>query len=469
MSGPNEAVAGAGDGAGGAFAGSSERVPMLRRGRSTAIADVALVFLFMSLLIDGFPPGAAVLREFGSRPTDFLLLAAWMILIAGRLMKGRAMGVGLKESYLLVAVLAGAPLLNLPVALMQSDVATRLTIVDWTKQFGMLGWGLTSYYIWKRIVAGMDPRRYCALMCFGAVLSVLAFFGNYFDRSGTVVAFLDLFRLKRDLRPSSFATEPSLYGAWVAFIWPLVLYYAVAGGRALGRLAARFFLVAAVASALMSNARTFVVVLLLQFVYLCYWAIQRQRGWGGRVRSLLLALCVTTTAALVLASRLMTVVDVSGNESDVTRFGDTVTGINVALAHPLAGVGIGEFGNFFAQYAPAFALNSVEVDKNVTGEAEFRASTFNMFVRLCVEFGIPLGIAFTIAILRPIFKAPKNTPNERFVLYAALSAVGGAGFWLSQDTYGYEPGILALAVLSASLAGMMRISRRGGSAAARGV
>jgi hypothetical protein len=460
MSGPVEAVAGGGGNSDVTAIAAGVHAPARRRTGGSAIVDAALVFLFMSLLIDGFPAGAALLREFGSRPTDFLLIPAWLLLIARRLMRGQQLGMEVKESYLLVAIFVGAPLLNLPVALMQSDVGTRLTLIDWTKQFGMLAWGLTSYYIWRAIVVGMEPERYCALMSIGAVLPVLTFFLQYVDRSGSVAAFLDYIRMKRDPRPSSLATEPALYGAWIAFLWPLVLYYARAGGRALGRLAAYFLLLAAVVSALMSNARTFIVILLLQLIYFCYWALDRQRGWGARIRTLLLALCITIAAALALASRVMTVIDISSNGSDVTRFGDTVTGINVSLAHPLVGVGIGEFGNFFAQYAPAFALSSVEVDKNVVGDAEYRASTFNLFVRLCVEFGIPLGVFFTVIVVRPIFRAPKGNLGERFILYAAWSAVGGAGFWLSQDTYGYEPGILAMAVLTASLAGMMRHSGR---------
>ena len=467
MNSANEAVAGAGGVVGGAVAGASYRTQARQPARGTTFANIALVLLLMSLLIDGLPAGAAVLREFGARLANFLLVIAWMTLIVRRLSGGRALGVKWHEAYLLVAVLAGAPLLNLPVALMQSPVGAHLALVDWMKQFLMLGWALVSFCIWKRIVAGMDPRRYCALIAISALLPVLAFILEYIDRSGTTVAVLDIFRMKRDVRPSSLATEPSIYGAYIAFIWPLLLYYSLAGGRVLGRLAARIFLVVALVTALMSGARTFAVVLLLQLLYFFYWAIERQRGWGARIRSLLLAVCFTAAAVLVLAARLMSVVDIARNESDITRIGDTVTGINVAVAHPLVGVGIGEFGNFFAQYAPAFALRSIEVEKDIAGSAEYRASTFNMFVRLSVEFGIPLGVTFAYLVLRPIIKAPKWTTGERFVLYAALSAVGGVGFWMSQDTYGYQPAILSLAVLSVCATGMMRTGVRSRAAAVR--
>lgn len=459
MSGSNEAVVGPADDGGGAVAAARHGGRVLRRVRGVTIADVAIGFLLTSLVIDGFPAGAAVLREFGARPANFLLVIACLVLIARRVMKGRALALEARESYLLVAILVGAPLLNLPVALLQSAVGAHVALVDWMKQFLMLGWGVISYCIWKRIVAEMDSRRYCALIAISAVVPVLAYVVNYFDRSGTFDPVLYFFRLGHNSRPSGLATEPSIYGAWVTFIWPLVLYCGMKGGRALARLAARVLVTVAVITAVMSAARTFAVVLVLQLVYFCFWAIQRQRGWGSRIRTLLLALCITTAVGLGLASRLMTVADIAHDESDITRIGDTVTGINVSLAHPVAGVGIGEFGNFFAQYAPDFALRSVEVENFIAGEAEYRASTFNMFVRLCVEFGIPLGLAFTALILRPVVRAPKLAMGEPFVLYAALSAVGGIGFWLSQDQYGYQPGILSLAVLSMTLAGVMRTPR----------
>jgi hypothetical protein len=456
MSGSTEAFAGAGDDAG--VAADGYGAPTVKPMRGFTVRDAAMAFLFTTLLIDGFPLGADLLREFGARPTNFLLAIAWMAMIARRVMKGRAVGLERHESYLLVAVFVGAPLLNLPVAFMQSTIGTGLTLLDWAKQFPMLAWGLMSYFIWKRIIAGMGQRHYCALLCVSAVVPFLAYFVQWVTTSGPLIDFLNLFRIGANDRLASLATEPALYGAWIAFIWPLMLYYSLTGQRALGRLGARIFLLLAIGSAVLSNARTFVVILLLQLVYVCYWATQRRHGWGTRVRSLLLALCVTVAAAVVLAGRLFTIIDLANSRSDVTRFGDTITGINVAVAHPWVGVGIGEFGNFFAQYAPEFALSSVEVAKNVVGDSKYRASTFNMFVRLCVEFGIPLGIALSIFILRPIFAAPKANPGERFVLYAALSAVGGAGFWLSQDPYGYQPAILAMAVLTMSMARVKRNS-----------
>ena len=44
------------------------------RDRKSLVLYVALTILFSTLVTDGFPAGIAVLREFGSRLTNFILL-----------------------------------------------------------------------------------------------------------------------------------------------------------------------------------------------------------------------------------------------------------------------------------------------------------------------------------------------------------------------------------------------------------
>jgi hypothetical protein len=332
-------------------------------------------------------------------------------------------------------------------------------LVDWIKQYLMLLWGVLSFFIWRGTFGGFGARRYCALASATAVVPVVLFFLEYLDPSTTVTSVLAVFRLKFDPRTSSLATEPSIYAAWISVMWPLVFYGARNATRALHRVAAASVLAMMVFSAYLSNARTFAVIMVLQLIYVGYWAIRRRQSWRSRVRSFLIILCVAAVIVVVLLSSLLSLVTATGNGSDmsdVARFAYTVTGINVAIAHPLVGVGIGQFSNVFAQFVPAFAAVSDEVMTHVSGAALYRASTFNLFVRLFVEFGIPLGTIFAVIIVRPIIRAPKSKIADPFVIYAALSAVGGIGFWLSQDAYGYQPAILALAVLSLVLEGSMR-------------
>ena len=65
----------------------------------------------------------------------------------------------------------------------------------------------------------------------------------------------------------------------------------------------------------------------------------------------------------------------------------TPCAVKVSLDHPLLGIGIGQFKYFFGAYIPDFARSSGEIATYATGIAEFRTSTFNLFVRLMCEFG----------------------------------------------------------------------------------
>jgi hypothetical protein len=422
--------------------------PRLADVRAGVGAYIGLVVLFATLVIDGFPVGEAALHEFGARLTNFLLLIVALAMMLRRLMKRQATSFNVREMYLLLAVFVAVPVFNLPVALLQSQVGAQAALIDWLKQYLMLCWGVVSFFLWRALLRDLEPRRYCDLMCVAAVLPVLFFYLEFVDATGTVRAILTAIKASRNARPSGLATEPSIYSAWISFVWPLILYSARNSRPALARVSAAGLLAVMMASAYLSNARTVAVVFMIQLIYLAYWALRKRRAWGARLRTLLAVLCAAAVGVVILFARLMTVVDVASNASDIARMGYTVTGINVFLAHPIIGIGVGEFGNFFAQYVPTFALASGEVMEYVTGTAGSRASTFNLFVRFLCEFGAPVGIIFSYLVLRPVLTAARALSRDTALLYASLSAVGGIGFWLSQDQYGYQPGIVALAVVS---------------------
>jgi hypothetical protein len=350
--------------------------------------------------------------------------------------------------YLLIVIFVAIPVFNIPVTLFQSQVGATAALADWIKQYLMLCWGVVSFFLWRTLLRDVEPKRYCELTCVAAILPVLFFYLEFADTSGTVRTILSAFRRSTTSRPSGLATEPSIYAAWISLVWPLILYAARNSRPPLGRVGAAALLAVMAASAYLSNARTFAVILMIQLIYLAYWSLRKRRAWGARLRSLLAVLCAAAVGVVILFARLLTVVDVASNASDIARFGYTITGINLFLAHPIVGVGVGQFGNFFAQYVPQFALASDEVMQYVNGTAGSRASTFNLFVRFFCEFGVPVGLVFSYLVLRPVMAAAKALSQDPILLYACLSAVGGIGFWLSQDQYGYQPGILALAVVS---------------------
>jgi len=287
-------------------------------------------------------------------------------------------------------------------------------------------------------------------MTWSAVLPILLFLLEYFKPSDTLYSVLSVVRLKHDDRPSGLASEPSSFAAWIAFVWPMMLFATLSARSTIGRVGAAIMLMLAGLSAYLSNARTVVAILALQILYYGYWRIRQVRDLSGRVRTLLIVAGFVSLFMLVLADRLLSITDPTGG-SNIARLAYTATGINVFLYHPLIGIGIGQFGHFFVAYVPDFALLSEEVATYATGAAEYRASTFNLFVRLLCEFGLPIGLVLSWVVVRPLIAALQSQARQRFCLYAALSAVGGVGFWLSQDQYGYQPGILSLAILATAL------------------
>jgi hypothetical protein len=254
-----------------------------------------------------------------------------------------------------------------------------------------------------------------------------------------------------DERPSGLNSEPSTYSAWAAFVWPLVLYYVVHARKVSGNMFAAIIFAGLCASAFLCNARTIAAIIVLQLGYLGYWIVRTKKGlYRLGVFAVYLSFAVFILA--LFAERFSSLAD-SDAGSNIGRIGSTVTAIRVSLAHPAFGVGIGQLKYFFAAYAPDFALVSDEILSYAAGLSQYRASSFNMFVRLICEFGFALGVIFSILLLRPIFSAIRLRSTDNFIPYAVLAAIGGVGFWLSQDQYGYQPAILSLAILSNALAG----------------
>lgn len=404
--------------------------------------------LLTTVIIDGFPSGILLLKEFGSRPTNLLLVGYLGALVFSRWTRREPIAIGAKNLHIYASAFFVLMSSNIAIAIMESRVGETRTIIQWSKQSLMLSWGISSYALWKSLIRRYDWKSFSALATASALLPITFFFLDYFLPSHIANSLLYFVRHRTTDRPSGFATEPSIYGAWAAFLWPLVLYSAKRSIKPLARMRAWLVLSALGISAVLSDARTFVVLLLFQFAYLSSWLTLRRQHWGRKIRYILTLLLVTLSSVIVFLPRIMTVIHFSSSGSDLVRLAFTVTGIRVAMAHPLFGVGIGEFGHFFNQYVPSFALKLLEVQQLIYGISTTHASTFNIFVRFLVEFGIPLGLSVSAFLLFPFFKVMRSSVAEPFLIYAALSAVGGVGFWMSQDQYGYQPAIVALAVLS---------------------
>jgi O-Antigen ligase len=409
-----------------------------------------LALLFALLVVDGFPGGVAILREFGARIDNFILAAAALYLISRRAAQANGLRFGRAEVIVAATVLLAVPAINFPVAVLQSDVSFANVLTDWLSQYLMFAWAIASYYIWIALLRDVTDERLARTLCIGALVPLAAFFIEFASASDVIQPLLELIRVKRDTRPSGLATEPALFSAWTAFAWPYALYYAGNARSIALRVFGGVLFAAIAASAYFSNARTIAVIVVIQLVFYAYWVMRAYRG-VRLVRALGMITLVGVAVVAVAASRLLSITNVVDQGSNISRLGSTATAIKVALAHPIVGIGIGQFRYFFASYAPDFALASQEILARAAGLTEYRASSFNLFVRLSCEFGAAAAVVFSFYLIRPIILATRSRRRSPFVFYATLGVVGGVGFWLSSDQYAYQPAILSLAILTRTL------------------
>lgn len=398
------------------------------------------------LVVDGFPAGADLLREFGSRPTNMLLAMVGGLLLLKRWLEQRdLLTLQLADFRLLLLLFLLVPLLNIPTAIYFSPAGVDDVVGTWLKQYMMLVWACLSYYAWRPLVSTKSEQEIALIVVLASIPALAMFYVEFASPTSPIMAIADVLRFKEDSRPSGFATEPSVYASWTLVVWPLALMVANGGRTSPHRWLGRFFLLGILASIYLCNARTAAGIGVLQVLYYMIWAVRRGRIGPATAIGVLAMIAVMP----IVVVRLMTVTDLQSNLSNIGRIGSTVAGILVTADYPIFGVGIGQFKFFLSSYAPAFASASDEISAWGDGSASFRASTFNLFVRLLCEFGVIAGGVACWSLSRPLIKSFRRSEDMAQVC-VTLSAIGGFGFWLIQDQYAYQPGIFALAFLVSS-------------------
>lgn len=396
------------------------------------------------LIVDGFPAGAALLREFGARPTGIViaLFGGWH-LFKRLLESGRRLTIHRQDYAGLLIILLVIPLTNVPIAIYASPVSVDELLVTWIKQYLMLVFAYLSYLIWRMILAEKSSIDVARIAVIASIPALAMFYVELLSPHNVLMALAEPLRFKEDTRPSGIATEPSVFAAWALVIWPLVLPLMGADFRRHHRMLAGLFLLALIAGIYLCNARTAAGIGVIQMLFYFLWILRRKRIGVLTALGVLLAL----VASPLLALKLMTLTNLESNLSNIGRIGSTIAGILVSADHPVMGIGVGQFKYFLSSYAPDFTYASEEISAWSDGTSTFRASTFNLFVRLASEFGVLAGGLASALLIAPLVRTLR-TAEDNLTLCLGLSAVGGAGFWLLQDQYAYQPAIFALALLN---------------------
>jgi hypothetical protein len=399
--------------------------------------------VLLCLPIDWFSPTGNLFREFGAKPAAPLLVCGAVVIL----------------------VLRPPTILRL-----SRPVCCAALLLMLVSLFGFIAFLANLLFSWSRSGGAKDPAfqflaQAALFLAFTFVVVVHArFFQDCRWRSYLVAilptvitihlsvflleavgvvshsnGWLSLFRTPGSStidRPSGLMSEPSYFGAFAA-LYGLPLLVIKSGGRRLGRWIFGGVLFAA---AILIRAKTFVPVALVG----CAALLWRQGRAALRPRYVLgvSVLLITSIFAIVSNAAL----DMQENLSSAMRIGSTALGLSIAgRGYGLTGIGFGQFHFLYNEkYASQFLFASEEALTLMSGGAEFRASTYNLFVRLLVETGV-LGILLFLLFL---YRATSRVRHDSRApaLFGLLLVTGSLGFLCTQDSYFYPPLAVGLAL-----------------------
>lgn len=234
-------------------------------------------------------------------------------------------------------------------------------------------------------------------------------------------------------RPSGFMSEPSYYGVMASiFGLPFIISNCFQG-----RLWIRLLGFALISSAIYIGAKTAIIVACAQIIFILFFEKR------GRLIAFFAFLGFGLAAIYFIQNR--GAIDVENNLSSSMRLGSANLAVNLAgTGVALTGIGAGQFHFMYReQYAPDYLLLSQEALSQMDPEAMGRASTYNLPLRLLVEFGV-VGFALIFLGLWCLIKSPDEVNSLPYLLL-----FGALGFLLTQDTYFYPPLVFACALLLA--------------------
>ena len=188
-----------------------------------------LILVFIS--VDSWPLGGGLLREFGVRPSNFLLfIALILILIKKYNSKNGSLRLEAPPFKHLLYFFMASLALNILI-LTSNFLLDFINATQFSKgllQFLMLIWFFLSVGIWTSLfkILKVDTTGYqyfSKAIIFCALIN-LAFFFLDFSNVNIAENFLILIRGISDTRPNGLSSEPSTYASWVLLIWPLLIF-----------------------------------------------------------------------------------------------------------------------------------------------------------------------------------------------------------------------------------------------------
>jgi hypothetical protein len=407
------------------------------------VVEVYLFLVLLCLPMDWFSPTGSVFREFGAKPAAPLLVCGAVIILVLR----PSMILRLSKPACYAALMLAVVFLSGLIAFLANLLLSwsrfggaKDPVFQFSAQTALFSAFAFVVVVHARLFRDCRWRSYLVAILPTVITIHLSVF--LLEAVGAVShtnGWLSLFRTVGSSaidRPSGLMSEPSYFGAFAA-LYGLPLLVVPSRGRRMGHWAFGGMLFAA---AILRRAKTVVPVALAGCAALMWRqgrAALRPRYIFGVSTLLVISLCVIVSNGAL---------DIQGNLSSAMRIGSTALGLSIAgRGYGLTGIGFGQFHFFYNEkYASQFLFASEEALTLMSGGAEFRASTYNLFVRLLVETGI-VGISLFLFFLHRVASRVRYDCRS-CALFALLLIIGSLGFLCTQDTYFYPPLAVGLAL-----------------------
>ncbi|QIK79453.1 O-antigen ligase family protein [Sphingomonas piscis] len=219
-----------------------------------------------------------------------------------------------------------------------------------------------------------------------------------------------------DERYRSVSFEPPAFGNFTGFAWPWV-WYAAVKAKSRRTLRSWTLLIAFTLVIIVTASRTGLLMLMVNCGLLALIAGLYARRGGHTEAAAAARLLVPVgligvglIAALYIATNFQNIVVgvVAGESvSNLSRLAMQTAAFKMFMAHPLFGVGLGQFGFHVTEFLPSWAFRSPEVGPMITYPLAPWPNVYSVYARIGAELGMAgligwcvlwLGLAWKLAI-----------------------------------------------------------------------
>lgn len=200
-----------------------------------------------------------------------------------------------------------------------------------------------------------------------------------------------------DPRLRSVSFEPPAFGNFTGFAWPWV-WFAALKASPQRRLSTWAILILFTAIILISGSRTSLLMLLVNAAtFSLLWGLYARpdsRTEAAAAARILAPVAIGLVAGLAAVSvvsnhqQLVQSVVLGDSVSNLSRLAFQTAGVNMFLANPLLGVGLGQFGFNVVEFLPSWAYRSPEIPPAIYFPTGPWPNVYSLYGRLAAELGV---------------------------------------------------------------------------------